>query len=76
MNFSQPLQPMRLSETLYEIYGKIHQVSELTLKEHQILQVLSQDPFINDEHRDMITRIFYKLNRNQRQKNRLQSKSS
>lgn len=58
--------PIQISEALYEVYSKIHRVTELTLREHQILQTLQQDPFLNDEHQDMLNRIFYKLNRTQR----------
>ncbi|MEM8638491.1 MAG: hypothetical protein AAGG51_06750 [Cyanobacteria bacterium P01_G01_bin.54] len=68
LNYHTLNHPPQISETLYEIYSKIHSVTELTIREHQILDILRQDPFLNEEHRDMITRIFYKLNRNQRQR--------
>ncbi|NEO84834.1 MAG: hypothetical protein F6J87_11355 [Spirulina sp. SIO3F2] len=68
LNYFEANQPTQISETLYEVYGKIHRVTELTLREHQILQTLQQDPFLKEEHRDMLNRIFYKLNRTQRRR--------
>lgn len=59
-------QKVRLSDVLYEIYSKIHYVSSLTIREHQILYMLNQDPLLDNEHRDMIRRIAYKLNRQHR----------
>ncbi|MGB0564856.1 MAG: hypothetical protein ACPGVO_24130 [Spirulinaceae cyanobacterium] len=75
LNYLNLNHPPQVSETLYEIYGKIHTVTELTIREHQLLGILRQDPFLNEEHRDMITRIFYKLNRNQRQRRQPQAQA-
>jgi hypothetical protein len=57
---------IRLSETLYEIYSKIHQVQMLTNTEYQILYTLKQDQNLGEEHRNMLTRIFYTLDKQDR----------
>ncbi|TVQ63650.1 MAG: hypothetical protein EA366_01955 [Spirulina sp. DLM2.Bin59] len=56
-------QRIRLSETLYEIYSKIHQVQSLTSVEYQILYTLKQDQNLGEDHRNMLTRIFHTLDK-------------
>ncbi|MEA5421556.1 hypothetical protein VB712_20225 [Spirulina sp. CCNP1310] len=56
-------QRIQLSETLYEIYSKIHQVKTLTNIEYQILYTLKQDQNLGEDHRNMLTRIFYTLDK-------------
>ncbi|MDB9493591.1 hypothetical protein PN441_16135 [Spirulina major CS-329] len=57
---------IRLSETLYEIYSKIHRVHTLTNVEYQILYTLKQDQHLSEDHRNMLTRIFYTLEKHDR----------
>lgn len=57
---------IRLSETLYEIYSKIHRVQTLTNAEYQILYTLKQDQHLSEDHHNMLTRIFYTLDKQNR----------
>ena len=57
---------IHLSETLYEIYSKINHVQTLTNVEYQMLYTLKQDRNLGEDHRNMLTRIFYTLDKHQK----------
>lgn len=69
-------QRIQLSETLYDIYSKINQVKTLTNIEYQILYTLKQDQNLGEDHRNMLTRIFYTLDKLDKQHKAQRSQSA
>lgn len=52
---------IELAESLYEIYGKIHECEMLTDEEQRTIFTLSKLKYFNPIHEDMLKRIFYIL---------------
>jgi len=62
------VQQLHLSDTLYAIYGRMRRSEQLTHQEREIIQELQIcDRSLNEEHRAMLHRIAYRLNKHERQ---------
>ncbi|NEO28590.1 MAG: hypothetical protein F6K03_17360 [Kamptonema sp. SIO4C4] len=60
-------QELNIRQKLYEIYGKIYTVEQLTPQEHRLLEYIADKDTLGAEGQDILRRIQYVLKRREKQ---------